>query len=64
MPVVEYLARARECADLADRAGNPEDRKKLLEIASAWAELAKAAAEVAATQSPKTDGKPANAQKK
>ena len=44
MPVVEYLARARECADLADRARNAEDRHKLLDIADAWAELAKAAA--------------------
>jgi hypothetical protein len=51
MPVVEYLARARECADLADRARSAEDRKKLLDIAQAWADLARAAAEVAATKS-------------
>ena len=57
MPVVEYLSRARECADLADRARNTEDRKKLLDIANAWAELAKAAAAVAATKPPKVDGK-------
>lgn len=44
MPVTPYLERARECADLADRAANAEDRKKLLEISEAWAELAKGAA--------------------
>jgi len=33
--VTEYLERARECADLADRM-NGDDRKKLLEIADAW----------------------------
>ena len=54
MPVTPYLERARECADMADRATNAEDRKKLLEIAEAWAELAKAAAAEAAKASVKT----------
>jgi hypothetical protein len=45
MPVVEYLAQARACAGLADRARDSEDRKKILAIAKAWAELAKTAAE-------------------
>jgi hypothetical protein len=39
MPAAQYLERARECADLADRAETPEDRKKLMEIAKAWADL-------------------------
>ena len=44
MPVTAYLERARTCADMADRAANDADRKKLLEIAEAWADLAKAEA--------------------
>jgi hypothetical protein len=48
MPVTPYLERARECAELADRAANAEDRKKLLAIAEAWADLARAAAAEAA----------------
>lgn len=48
MPATAYLERARECAALADRAANAEDRKKLLEIAEAWADLARAAAAEAA----------------
>jgi hypothetical protein len=48
MPVTPYLERARECADLADRASNPEDKKKLLDIAEAWVEVAKAEAAKAA----------------
>jgi len=44
MPVTQYLVRARECAAIADRLTNAEDKKKLLEIAEAWADLAKAEA--------------------
>jgi hypothetical protein len=50
MPVVEYLAQARACADLADLARDAEDKKKILAIANAWAELAKTAAERAAAK--------------
>lgn len=56
MPVTMYLQRARECAELADRAANKADRMKLLEIADAWAEMAKAeAARLAKNE--KTEGK-------
>ena len=44
MPVTEYLECARACADVAERATTPEDKRKLLELAQAWTELAKAAA--------------------
>ena len=46
--VTEYLERARDCVDLADRM-NGEDKKKLLEIAEAWIKMATVeAAEAAA----------------
>jgi len=41
MPVTAYIEWARECVELADRATSIEDRKKLLVIAQAWADLAK-----------------------
>jgi hypothetical protein len=50
MPVIEYLAQARASAELADNTRNPEDRKKILAISKAWAELAKTAAERAAAK--------------
>jgi hypothetical protein len=37
--VTQYLERARECANLADRMSG-EDKKKLLEIADAWIKMA------------------------
>jgi hypothetical protein len=43
MPVTEYLQRARECADLADKMKG-EDKKRLLSIAAAWLKLADDAA--------------------
>jgi hypothetical protein len=52
MPVTEYLERARECAALADRSNNVQDKKRLLESAEAWADLAKAAAKKAAAVAP------------
>jgi hypothetical protein len=53
MGVTDYLQRARECAEIADRMKGA-DKAKLLEVAEAWAELAKAAA---AEASKKADGK-------
>ncbi len=32
MPVTQYLERVRACADMAERANNAEDRKKLLAV--------------------------------
>ena len=55
MPVTPYLERARECAALADIATNAEGRKKLLEIAEAWADLAKAEAAKATSAKRKRD---------
>ena len=46
MSVTEYLTRARECADIADRIEG-EDKRKLLEIADAWLKLADSAAKAA-----------------
>ncbi len=57
MPVTKYLERARACADMADRASSAADRKKLLEIADAWADLAKAEAARIAATAPKSPGK-------
>jgi hypothetical protein len=57
--VTEYLNRARDCAAIADRTRNETDKKKLLEIAEAWADLAKAAAAEATSHQPphsKNDG--------
>jgi hypothetical protein len=42
---------------MADRARNAEDKKKLLEIAEAWADLAKAEAAKIAATAPKSPGK-------
>jgi hypothetical protein len=39
MNVTDYLERARECAAMAEKMA-PEDKKKLLEIAHAWLDLA------------------------
>ena len=47
MGVSDYLQRARECAEIADRV-SPTDKKKLLEIADAWLKLADDAAKAAA----------------
>ena len=60
MPVTQYLERARECADMADRETNAERRQKLIKLAEAWADLAREALarEAAAVQDPKPDGKP------
>ena len=44
MPVTKYLERARQCAEIADRTQSEADKKKLLEIAEAWGDLAKQAA--------------------
>jgi hypothetical protein len=46
MNVTNYLRRARECAELAERA-NAQDKLKLLEIADAWLMLADHAAKAA-----------------
>jgi hypothetical protein len=46
--VAEYLTRARECADLADKLAG-EDKTKMLEIAEAWLRLADEAAKTALT---------------
>ena len=51
--VSAYLERARECAALAETM-KPADKKAMLEIAEAWAALAKEEAERLA----KADGKP------
>jgi hypothetical protein len=50
--VTVYLERARECAALAEHL-KPADKKAMLEIAEAWAELARAEA----AEQAKTDGK-------
>ncbi len=52
MGVTEYLQRARDCADMAERM-TPADKKKLLAIADAWLALADDAAKKAS----KPDGK-------
>jgi hypothetical protein len=44
--VSEYLERARECAAMAETS-EPEEKKKLLEIAEAWLKLADEAAKLA-----------------
>ena len=49
MSVTEYLERARQCADLADRMSG-EDKKKLLEIADAWIKMATVEAAKAASR--------------
>jgi hypothetical protein len=41
MSVTEYLNRARDCAAIADRTSNAEDKKKLLEPAETWGDLAR-----------------------
>jgi hypothetical protein len=51
MSVTEYLTRARECADIAERIDGA-DKHKLLEIADAWLKLAADEAARAAAQSP------------
>jgi hypothetical protein len=37
--VTEFLTRARECADLADKLGG-DDKQKLMDMADAWLKLA------------------------
>jgi hypothetical protein len=51
MSVTEYLTRARECADIAERIDGV-DKRKLLEIADAWLKLADNAAKAVAAQAP------------
>jgi ubiquinone biosynthesis protein Coq4 len=46
MRVTEYLQRARECADIAERVTG-KDKDKLKEIATAWLQLADEAAKAA-----------------
>lgn len=46
MSVTEYLERARECAEIADRMTGP-DKAKLMKIADVWLELARDAATIA-----------------
>ena len=48
MTVAEYLERARQAAELAERM--PGERERLLEIAGAWLMLADEAAKEAAEQ--------------
>jgi hypothetical protein len=48
MNVTDYLTRARECADIAERVTGA-DKKKLMEIADAWIKLAEAEAAKPAT---------------
>jgi hypothetical protein len=46
MSVTEYLERARECADLAEKLKD-EDKQRLMAVADAWLKLADEAAKQA-----------------